>query len=139
MFAGIGMLCALICRAAVYALPMMVGVWAGFAALHSGSGPILGFAVGFVVGAIVFGIGQSVWNSRQPKALRFVVALLFVLPAVWTGYCAAQQILIFVVPSPSWQIGAAVLGAIAVGLTAFIRLAGGTPVLNWIVTRDGHI
>ena len=61
-----------------------VGFWCGFAALHSGSGVVVAFAIGFVAGAIVFGVGQSVWNSRRPRVFRYAIVLLFVVPAVWT-------------------------------------------------------
>ncbi len=138
MVFGIGAFCALIYKMAVYALPVMVGLWAAFAALHSGSGPVLAFAVGFVVGVAVFGIGQLVWNSRQPKALRYAVALLFVAPATLTGYYTTQQFSTLFVPSPAWQFVSAIVGAIAVGLTAFVRLTG-VPVLSGAMTQDSHI
>lgn len=136
---GIGMFCGLIYKASVYALPMAVGSWCGFAALHSGSGVVVAFAVGFVAGAIVFGIGQAVWNSRQPRVFRFAIVLLFVVPAVWTGYCATEQLSAFVVPSAIWRLALAVVGAMAVGLTAFARLTTGASVYDWQAKRDGHI
>jgi len=136
---GIGAFCALIYKVAVYALPVAVGFWCGFAALHSGSGVVVAFAIGFVAGAIVFGIGQSVWNSRQPKAFRYAIVLLFVVPAVWTGYCATEQLSTLVVPSAIWRSALAIIGAMAVGLTAFARLTTGTSVIDWQATRDGHI
>lgn len=136
---GIGAFCALIYKTAVYALPVAVGFWCGFAALRSGSGAIVAFAVGAVAGGIVFGIGQSIWNSSLPKYLRYAVALLFVVPAVWTGYCAAQQLSTLVVPSVTWQLAVAIVGAIAVGATAFVRLTEYVPAANWHATRDGHI
>jgi len=138
MVFGIGAFCALIYKMAVYALPVMVGLWAAFAAFHSGSGPVLAFAVGFVVGVAVFGIGQSVWNSRQPKALRYAVALLFVAPATLTGYYTTQQFSTLVVPSSSWQLVSAIVGAIAIGLTAFVWLTG-VPLLSGTMTQDSHI
>jgi hypothetical protein len=121
--AGIGAACALIYRAAVYAVPFATGVWAGFAALDAGSGPLLAIAIGFVTGAIVFGIGQSVWDSSLPKALRHAVALLFVVPAMWTGYCAAQQIAGLLTLPLAWSFVLAASGAVAVGMTAFARLS----------------
>jgi|SRR6185437_11602763 len=135
---GIDAFCVLIYKMAVYALPVIIGLWVAFAALHSGSGPILAFAVGFVAGAVVFGIGQSVWNSRQPKVLHYAVALLFVVPAMLTGYYTAQQFSTLVVPSPSWQGVSAIAGAVAVGLTAFVRLSN-VRTLSATVIQDGHI
>jgi hypothetical protein len=136
---GIGAFCVLIYKAAVYALPVAVGFWCGFAALHSGSGVVVAFAVGFVAGAIVFGIGQSVWNSRQPRVFRYAVVLLFVVPAMWTGYCATEQLSTFVVPSATWRLALAAVGAMAIGLTTFARLSTGASVFDWQTTRDGHI
>ncbi|HVT25469.1 MAG TPA: hypothetical protein VHD95_12655 [Rhizomicrobium sp.] len=136
---GIGAFCALIYKTAVYALPAAAGFWCGFAALHSGSGVIIAFAVGAVAGGIVFGIGQSVWNSSLPKYLRYAVVLLFVISAVWAGYCATQQLSALVVPSTVWQLAVATAGAIAVGVTAFMRLTEYGPAGNWHTMRDGHI
>src|SRR5690242_13360585 len=113
---GIGAFCVLIYKAAVYALPVAVGFWCGFAALDSGSGVVVAFAVGFVAAAVLFGIGQSIWNSRQPRAFRYAVVLLFVVPAVWTGYCATEQLSTLFVPSATWRVALAVVGAMAVGL-----------------------
>lgn len=136
---GIGAFCVLIYKAAIYALPVAVGFWCGFAALHSGGGVVVAFAIGFVAGAIVFGIGQSVWNSRQPKAFRYAVVLLFVVPAVWTGYCATEQLSAFVVPSALWRSALAIVGAITVGLTALARLTTGASAFDWQATRGGQI
>lgn len=122
---GIGAACALIYRAAVYAVPFATGVWTGFAALHAGSGPLLAIAIGFVTGAIVFGIGQSMWDSSLPKMARYAVALLFVLPAMWTGYCATQQIAGLVALPFAWNSVLAAIGAVTVGVTAFARLSAG--------------
>ena len=139
MVFGIGAFCTLIYKTAVYALPAAVGFWCGFAALRSGSGVIVAFAVGFVTGVVVFGIGQSIWNSSLPRTLRYASALLFVAPAVWTGYCATQQLSTLVVPSTAWQLAVAIVGAIAVGLTTFVRLTGNVPAFDWHATRGGHI
>jgi len=120
---GIGAACALIYRAAVYAVPFATGVWAGFAALHAGSGPLVAIAIGFVTGAIVFGIGQSVWDSSLPKPVRYAMGLLFVVPAVWTGYCTSQQIAELVTLPGAWSFVIAAVGAVAVGIAAFARLS----------------
>jgi hypothetical protein len=122
--AGIGAACALIYKAAVYAVPFATGVWAGFAALHAGSGPLLAIAIGFVTGAIVFGVGRSICASNLPRALRYVVVLVFVVPAVWTGYSEIRQIAELFGPANPWTTCLSIFGAVAVGITAFARLAG---------------
>lgn len=114
----------LIYRAAVYAVPFATGVWAGFAALDAGSGPLLAIAIGFVTGAIVFGIGQSICNSNLPRVLRYGVVLVFVVPAVWIGYSTTRQIAELFGPADPWTTSMSIFGAVAVGITAFARLAG---------------
>lgn len=121
--AGIGAACALMYKAAVYAVPSAVGVWAGFAAFRTGSGPVLAITIGFVTGAVVFGIGRSVWDSSLPKPVRYAVALVFVMPAMWTGYCASQQIAELVTLSGTWSFALAAVAAVTVGITAFARLS----------------
>src|SRR6185437_14314151 len=106
--AGISAAGALIYKMAVYAVPSAVGFWAGFAALHSGSGPLLAIAIGFVTGAAVFGVGQSVWDSSLPKPVCYAVALVFVMPAMWTGYSASQQIAGLMNLPGTWSFVAAI-------------------------------
>lgn len=120
---GIGAFGTLIYKAAVYALPVAVGFWCGSVALHSGSGVIVAFAVGAVAGAIMFGIGQSIWNSSLPRILRYAITFLFVAPAIWAGYCTTQQLSTLFVPSTAWQLAVTIGGAVAVGLTSFMRLS----------------
>jgi hypothetical protein len=59
-----------------------------------------------------------------------VIAIAFVAPAAIAGYHATHGIVKHTMPSETWQIIFSVVGAIAVGVTAFVRvttLAGPTP------------
>jgi hypothetical protein len=70
----------------------------------------------------VFGIGQSICNSNLPRVLRYGVVLVFVVPAVWTGYSATRQIAELFGPADPWAIALSIVCAVAVGTAAFVRL-----------------
>ncbi|RUV49433.1 hypothetical protein EOA88_38735, partial [Mesorhizobium sp. M5C.F.Ca.IN.020.14.1.1] len=58
----------------------------------------------------------------RPAWLKLVVLLVFVAPAGIAGYHATLGIVKLTMPSESWQVVFAGAGAVAVGITAFMRL-----------------
>jgi len=50
------------------------------------------------------------------------VILVFVAPAAVAGYHATLGIVKLTMPSDTWQFAFAIVGAVAVGITAFMRL-----------------
>ncbi|WP_454629229.1 hypothetical protein [Bradyrhizobium cenepequi] len=120
--AAIGVLCWLLFTLAVFALPAFAGVTAGVWAYQTGAGWIGGFVIGLVAAALTFGIGQFLLAFVRPLWLRLAIALAFVAPAVFAGYHATHGIVKHTMPSDTWQIVFSVVGAIAVGVTAFVRV-----------------
>lgn len=120
--AAIGALCWLLFTLAVFALPVFAGATAGAWAYQTGAGWIGGFVVGLVAAALTFGIGQFLLAFVRPLWLRLAVAAAFVAPAVLAGYHATHGIVQHTMPSDTWQIIFSVIGAIAVGVTAFVRV-----------------
>jgi hypothetical protein len=125
--AGLGALCVLLYNFAVYALPAYVGLSVGYWAISTGAGAVGGIAVGLVAGGMIFGVGQAISSTTRWAALRWIVILLFGIPAVIAGYSMmlhfSEQ---FGMPSPIWRhIFAAVAGA-ATGLTVVVRLGAGS-------------
>jgi hypothetical protein len=55
------------------------------------------------------------------------VILAFVAPAAIAGYHATFGIVKLTMPSDTWQLVFSIVGAAAVGLTAFLRLTLMTP------------
>lgn len=56
--------------------------------------------------------------------VKLLVAIAFVAPAAIAGFHATHGIVKHLMPSDGWQITFSVIGAIAVGITAFVRVAG---------------
>ncbi|MDE2465814.1 MAG: hypothetical protein KGO02_19180, partial [Alphaproteobacteria bacterium] len=82
---GLGALCALLYNCAVYALPVLVGLWVGFGVLHLGGGPLAAFATGCISAGRAFGLCQAIFERARSNALRWVAVIVFVVPAVLVG------------------------------------------------------
>ena len=123
---GIGFFCWLLFTLAVFALPFFVGLTIGIWAFHTGAGALGGIAAGLVAGGITFGIGKLALAFAPWAWLRLLIILLYVAPATVAGYSAAHGIAQMALPSPAWQMIFAVIGAIAVSITAFVRFTAMT-------------
>jgi hypothetical protein len=73
---------------------------------------------------LTFGIGQLLLGTVRPLWAKLMIALVFVAPAAVAGYHATHGIAKHFMPSDVWQITLSIFGAVAVGVTAFIRIAG---------------
>lgn len=122
--AVIGLLCWLLFTLAVFALPAFVGVTAGAWAHGTGAGILGAVLLGAAAAAVTLAVGQLLITFVRPMWLKLVVATAFVAPAAIAGFHATHGIVKHLMPSDAWQITFSVIGAVAVGITAFVRVAG---------------
>lgn len=122
--AAIGLLCWLLFTLAVFALPAFVGVTAGAWAHNTGAGILGAILVGALAAAFTLAVGHLLITFIRPMWIKVVVAIAFVAPAAIAGFHATHGIVKHLMPSEGWQITFSVIGAIAVGITAFVRVAG---------------
>jgi hypothetical protein len=121
---AIGFLCWLLFALAVFALPFFAAVTVGTWAYHTGAGWLGAIIVGFAAAGLTFGIGQLLLGIVRPLWARLLIAAAFVAPAVVAGFHATHGIVKHAMPSETWQLVFSVIGAIAVGVTAFARVTG---------------
>ena len=122
--AAIGFFCWLLFTLAVFALPFFAGLSAGTWAWHTGAGWLGAIIIGIVAAGLTLGISQILFVIVRPIWARLLIALVFVAPAVMAGYHATHGIVKHTMPSETWQLVFSVIGAVAVGVTAFVRVAG---------------
>lgn len=125
--AGIGFFCWLLFTLAVYALPFFAGMTVGLWAYESGAGPIGAFLIGAFSAGLTFGVGQLIFASVRSVWVRFAIALAFAAPATVAGYHATLSLTRLTMPSEGWQIAFSVLGAVAIGVTAWTRVVAMAP------------
>lgn len=124
---AIGLLCWLLFTLAVFALPAFAGVTAGAWAYQTGTGLAGAALIGVVAACATFGVGQLLLAFVRPMWLKLLIAITFVAPAAIAGFHATHGIVKHTMPSEAWQLVFSVIGAVAVGVTAFVRVAAMTP------------
>lgn len=122
--AAIGFLCWLLFTLAVFALPFFAGITAATWAYGTGAGWLGAGIVGVVAAGLTFGLGQLLLVSVRPAWARLLIAAAFVAPAVIAGFHATHGIVKHTMPSDTSQFVFSVVGAVAVGITAFVRITG---------------
>jgi hypothetical protein len=126
-FIALAYLCWVLFALAVYALPFFAGLSAGLAAYHSGSGPIAAIIVGVVTAAVTLLLGQVAFAKVRSPLIRTAVALGFAVPAALAGYHAALGLANVAIPREGWRAAIAVVAAIIVASTAFLRMTRCAP------------
>ena len=122
--AAIGTMCWLLFNLAVFALPFFIGLNAGTWAYGTGAGWLGGIVVGLVAAGLTLAVGQGLFMLVRPIWARLLVALAFVTPAGMAGFYATLGIVKHMMASETWQLIFSMIGAIAVGVTAFLRVVG---------------
>lgn len=107
----------------VYALPLFVGATSGLAAYQSRSGAPGAVLIGLLAAALALAaIRQLVSATRSPVA-RVLTAAIFVLPAGYAGYHTVLGLVRLTEASSIWQQAFALIGAFAIGVFAWTRIA----------------
>jgi len=119
---GLGAACALLNYCAVFALPVFIGLSVAFLALNVGAG-VASILIGLSAGVIVFVVGRFALSHSHSLAARWIIVLLFALPAAVAGYSLVFQLSEIGVPSIVWRHALGILGAMIIGVTAIMQVA----------------
>ena len=80
-FAAVAAMCWLLFNLAVFALPFFVGLHAGIWVYGTGAGWLGAILVGGFAAGLTLAIGQALIILVRPLWARFVITLIFVVPA----------------------------------------------------------
>jgi hypothetical protein len=119
----IGTLCVLAYRLAVYALPVMMGFAIARIVHQTGAGMMGAGIIGFIAGAMAYGLLSVLFVSLRSPVARIAVGLVFALPAAGSGYALVSGISANAIPSELWRFMFCALGGFLVGAAAFTRLS----------------
>jgi hypothetical protein len=120
---GLGIFCCALFALATHALPFFVGMTAGIYSFQAGAGPFGAIVVGFVTAGLTLVVGQCAFSVARSRIVRLVIGLLFAVPAARAGYDVTLALAHLGIPSEWWRESFAVLGAIAVGGTAWANVS----------------
>ena len=96
---------------------------AGLAAYHSGAGIPGAIIVAIIAGGVTLTIGQIGFATIRSPLIRAAIGLLYAVPAAIAGYNGTLGFAQMGIPSEAWRVAFAVIGAVAVGGTAWARMA----------------
>ena len=121
---GLGSLWLLLFRASTYAVPIFVGLTAGWYAFRAGAGPIGALALGAVASGAFLAASQVAFSLSRSLLFRALIAFVFAGPAAYVGYHLVLAVAQYGVPSDLWRHTFAIAAAGIFGLTAVRRLTG---------------
>jgi hypothetical protein len=121
---GLGAFCLLLFKFAVYALPAMIGLWAGYWAITSGAGVIGGILVGLAIGGVTLGVGQGALAMARSPLLRLLITALFTIPAALDGYGMTQEIWRLTMQESTWQHVFGIAAGSVTACSAAFKLLG---------------
>jgi hypothetical protein len=119
---GIGLFCWVILALAANALPFFVVLSIGMMALHGGAGVIGALLIGTAVGVQTLVIGQVTVAMTKSFALRIAIPAAFAVPATVAGYHVVLGLSEIAMSSPTCRELFGCLGAVCVGVAAWMRL-----------------
>ena len=121
---GLGSLWVLLFRASTYAIPIFVGLTAGWYGFKAGAGPVGALALGAIAGGAFLAASQVAFSLSRSLLFQGVIALMFAGPVAYVGYHLVLAVAQYGVPSDMWRHAFAIAGAGIFGVTAVSRLTG---------------
>ena len=120
---GLGIFCGALFALATHALPFFVDMTVGIYSFQAGAGPFGAIVVGFIMAGFALVVGQYAFSVARSPVVRLVIGLLFAVPAARADYDVTLALANLGIPGKWWRQSFAVLGAIAVGGTAWAHVS----------------
>jgi hypothetical protein len=105
------LICGLLFRLSIHALPLFVAFLAGSAAYRSGSGILAALAVATIAAIILLVVAQVALAAAKSDLTRAAIGIAFAAPAAVAGYHAVHGIAAATMPQSGWQLALSLLGA----------------------------
>jgi hypothetical protein len=99
----------------------------GLLPITAWSGPIGAIIVGLIASTITLIAGQIAFMILRSPSIRAGIALLLAVPAAIAGYYAALGLVHIGIPTEGWRRAMALIGAIVVAATAWMRMMLSAP------------
>lgn len=115
------LICALLFRLSIHALPLFVAILAGSATYRSGSGILATLATATVAAIILLVVAQLALASAKSDLTRAAIGTAFAAPAAVAGYHAVHGIAAATMPQSAWQLALSLLGAAIVAAASWTQ------------------
>ena len=122
------MICALLFRLSIYALPLFVAFLAGSATYRSDSGIIAAIAAAAIAAIVLLAAAQLALAFARSELTRALIGIVFAAPAAVAGYHAVYGIAEIGGTAEPWRVAFGIFGSIIVVLVAWTRMRAYSPV-----------
>lgn len=118
---AIFMICALLFRLSIYALPLFVAFLAGSATYRGDNGIVAALAVAAIAAIILLAVAQLALAFAKSDLTRAAIGVAFAAPAAVAGYHAVHGIAAATMPTSGWQFAVSILGAAIVAAASWAQ------------------
>lgn len=116
-------ICALLFRLSIYALPLFVAFIAGSAAYRSDSGILAALAVAAIASIALLAAVQLALGFAKSDLARAAIGIAFAAPAAVAGYHAVHGIAAATMPQSAWQLVVSLIGAAVIATASWTQLS----------------
>ena len=115
------MICALLFRLSIYALPLFVAFLAGSATYRSDSGIVAAFAAAAIAAIVLLAAAQLAVTFAKSDLARAVIGIAFAAPAAVAGSHAVHGIAAATMPQGVWQPVLSLIGATIIATASWTQ------------------
>ena len=115
------MICALLFRLSIYALPLFVASLAGSATYRSDSGIVAAIVAAAIAAIVLLAAAQLALAFARSELTRAAIGIAFAAPAAVAGYHAVHGIAAATMPPSAWQLVLSLLGAAIIATASWTQ------------------
>jgi len=115
------MICALLFRLSIYALPLFVAFLAGSATYRNDSGIVAAFAAAAIAAIVLLVAAQLTLAYVKSDLTRAMIGIAFAAPAAVAGYHAVHGIAAATMPQSVWQLVVSLIGAAVIATASWTQ------------------
>ncbi len=115
------MICALLFRLSIYALPLFVAFLAGSVAYRSDSGIVAALAAAAIAAIVLLVAAQFALAFAKSDLTRAMIGIAFAAPAAVAGYHAVHGIAAATTPPGAWPLVVSLIGAAVIATASWTQ------------------
>lgn len=118
------MICTLLFRLSIYALPLFVAFLAGSATYRGDNGIVAALAAAAIAAIVLLAASQFALAFARSDLTRAAIGIAFAAPAAVAGYHAVHGIATATMPQSAWQPIVSLLGAAIIAAASWTQWSG---------------
>ncbi|TXG82489.1 MAG: hypothetical protein E6R12_11550 [Sphingomonadales bacterium] len=115
------LICALLVRLSIYALPLFVAFLAGSATYRGDNGIVAALAAAAIAAVVLLAAAQLALAFAKSDMTRATIGIAFAAPAAVAGYQAVHGIATATMPNSAWQLVVSLIGAAVIATASWTQ------------------